>query len=87
MLNPKQFGKLGSPAIPNPQKVGMSSKVIKPKLPKFVTPEEKALDSAKTRRLNAAAYKDRELGRLAYLESVKMARQKVGENPKKPTKK
>lgn len=87
MLNPKQFGKLGSPAIPNPQKVGMSSKVIKPKLPKFETTEEKALDSAKTRRLNAATYKDRELGRLAYLESVKMARQKVGENPKKPTKK
>jgi hypothetical protein len=87
MLNPKQFGKLGSPAIPNPQKVGMSSKVIKPKLPKFETPEEKALDSAKTRRLNAAAYKDTELGRLAYLESMKMARQKVGENPKKPTKK
>ena len=29
MLNPKQFGILGSPAIPNPQKVGMSSKVIK----------------------------------------------------------
>lgn len=85
MLSPKQFGKLESPAIPSPQKVGKSSEVLKPKLPKFETPEEKALDNAKTSRLNAAASKDQELGRLAYLESMKMARQKVGEIPKKTT--
>ena len=76
MLSPKEFGKLESPAIPSHQKVEKSSKVVKPKLPRFETPEEKALDNAKTRRLNATAYKDQAFGRLAYLESKKMARQK-----------
>jgi|GEM_PF-4356219 len=87
MLNSRQFGKIVRPANQTPNNVTKSSKVIQTKFPKFETPEEKALDNAKTRRLNAAAYKDQALGRLAYLKSTKLTSRKVAENPKKSTKK
>jgi hypothetical protein len=41
-------------------------------LPKLLSPDEKALTEAKTRRLNAGAYKDQALGRLADLEGAKL---------------
>ena len=87
MFISRQFGKPVSPASPSTPKVSNSTKAIQPKLPEFETPEEKALDNAKTRRLNAAAYKDQALGRLAYLESMKPKSRKVREKPKNSPKK
>ena len=87
MFNSRQFGKTVNPASQTPNKVSKSSKAIQVKLPKFETPEGKALENAKTRRLNAAAYKDQALGRLAYLESTKLKSRKVAENSKKSTSK
>jgi hypothetical protein len=87
MLNEQQFGKMKNQQSSNPA-INTNGKSFKQaKLPKFQTPEEKILDNAKTRRLNAAAYKDQELGRLAHFESLKLRSQKEEEKRKKPTKK
>ena len=87
MLNGQQFGKINAQKKSGPAPRVRGKNFKQSKLPKFETPEEKALDNAKTRRLNAAAYKDQELGRLAYLESRKLTGQKLGGKAKKPKKK